>query len=371
VALSGRGREWLLRIGLSTGSVLLAAALGETGLRLAGFAPERFTAVGRMADAHWTMLLDCYPTNPRGYFDIDLRTAANRLRYHHIAPLRYDLMARRAPWAVESRYNALRFRDQPFGPKRPGVRRVMVLGDSFTEGEGVKEEDTTVRLLERLLDQWEPGRWEVFNCGRRGADFPALSDILDSILPYEPDLVLYAMTLNDPVQSPEFHARQRYIDDWILDRGDPRDDASPAFRIWDSRLLAFAGERVTAWQVGRQTTRWYLEMYDAPNRAGWEQTEAAIRDMDRRVRQRGGRLLLTLWPLLVGLDGTYPFAPIHETIRASCLRAGIPEHDLLAAFRGQPSARFWVHPADRHPNEVAHRLAALSLAPVVRDLLRR
>ena len=51
-------------------------------------------------------------------------------------------MARRAPYAVEFRYNSLRFRDAEFGPKRPGVRRVMVLGDSFTEGQGVKEPDT-------------------------------------------------------------------------------------------------------------------------------------------------------------------------------------------------------------------------------------
>jgi hypothetical protein len=93
--------------------------------------------MGRMANARWTLLLDCYPTNPRGYFDIDLRQPASRELYFSVAPLRFDAVARRAPWAVESRYNELRFRDAPLGPKTPGVRRVMVLGDSFTEGQGV------------------------------------------------------------------------------------------------------------------------------------------------------------------------------------------------------------------------------------------
>jgi hypothetical protein len=70
----------------------------------------------------------------------------------------------------------------------------------------------------------------------------------------------------------------------------------------------------------------------------------------------------------VGLEGGYPFAPIHETIRRFCLQAGIAHHDLLPVFRGRRSETFWVHPVDRHPNEIAHRLAAEDLAPVVRAL---
>ena len=33
-----------------------------------------------------------------------------------------------------------------------------------------------------------------------------------------------------------------------------------------------------------------------------------------------------------------------------------------------PASSLWVHPLDMHPNEVAHRLAAESLAPVVAAL---
>jgi hypothetical protein len=48
--------------------------------------------------------------------------------------------------------------------------------------------------------------------------------------------------------------------------------------------------------------------------------------------------------------------------------AGIARHDLLPALRGRTDESLWVHPVDRHPNEIAHRLAAESLAPVVRRL---
>jgi lysophospholipase L1-like esterase len=367
-AMPSRAREALLGLLLSAVSIAAVLLVLELTLRAFGFVPDRFQMMGRMANARWTLLLDCYPTNPRGYFDIDLRQPRSRERYFSVAPLRFDDVARRAPWAVESRYNALRFRDAPLGPKRPGVRRVMVLGDSFTEGQGVKEPDTCVRQLERLLNASEPGGWEVRNCGRRGTDFPALYQAFEEILPYEPDVLVYAMVLNDPEQSESFHARQTFVNDWILDRGHQTDDLQVEPSVFRSRLFTLVADRVTAWRVGRETTRWYLDMYGPPNREGWEQTQRYLREMNRRVQEGGGRFLLAPWPLFVGLEGGYPFAPIHETIRRFCLQAGIAHHDLLPVFRGRRSETLWVHPVDRHPNEIAHRLAAEDLAPVVRAL---
>jgi hypothetical protein len=109
-------------------------------------------------------------------------------------------------------------------------------------------------------------------------------------------------------------------------------------------------------------------MWGDANRAGWERTQEYLREMQRRLEGKGARLLVAPWPLFVGLDRGYPFAPAHETIRRFCLGAGIPHHDLLPAFRDRPTAELWVHPVDHHPNELAHRLAAESLAPAVLQL---
>ncbi len=368
--MSSRARELLGGLLLSLGSVLAVLLLGELAIRLIGVTPERFLMTGRMANARWTLLLDCYPTNPRGYFDIDLRRPESRERYENVAPLRFDTVARRAPWAVEFRYNALRFRDEPLGPKPKGVRRIMVLGDSFTEGQGVKVGDTSVKVLERSLNEQEPGRWEVRNCGRRGTDFPALYEAFDALLPYEPDLVVYALTLNDADRSEAFHARQSYVNDWILDRGRQIEEGNPPSPgFLHSRLLAFVGDRVEAWRVGRATTQWYLDMWSEPNREGRDRTFAALREMNRRLQERGARLLVAPWPLFVALEGAYPFGPIHDEVARFCLQAGIPHHDLLPVFRGRRSVSFWVHPIDRHPNETAQRMAAEDLLPVVRKLL--
>jgi lysophospholipase L1-like esterase len=256
------------------------------------------------------------------------------------------------------------------GPKPKGVRRVMVLGDSFTEGQGVKLGDTLVKVLEVRLNAEEPGRWEVRNCGRRGTDFPALYEAFEAILPYEPDLVIYALTLNDADQSEAFHARQTYVNDWILDRGRQVEESGGARRSpLDSHLYGFVADRIEAWRVGRETTRWYLDMWSDANAEGRDRTFGYIREMNRRLQERGGRLLVAPWPLFVGLERGYAFQPVHDTIARFCLQSGVAHHDLLPVFVGQSSASFWVHPVDRHPNEVAHRMAAVDLLPMVKKLV--
>lgn len=361
-------RALLLSFALTCGSIAVALVLLEGGFRIVGVSAEAELASRRIFDGGWTTLLDCYPSNPRGYFDIDLRLPRNDARYRHLAPHRFDAIQRYHPWAVESRYNALRFRDAPLGPKPAGVKRVVVLGDSFTEGQGVKQDETAVRVLERLLAQHGPVRYEVRNCARRGADFPELFGIFEEVLPYEPDLVVYALALNDAVQPPEFRARQSYVDDWILDRENLADPSGPPPGRPRSLALAFFARRVESWRLGRETTRWYRDMWSAAN-PGWRRTQEYILEMDRRLRRRGARLLVAPWPLLASLESHYPFEAVHETLRFFCLVNGIPYHDLLPVFRGRRTADLWVHPVDHHPNELAHRLTAESLAPAVTRLV--
>jgi lysophospholipase L1-like esterase len=366
--MSSRWRAALGDAALVVGSVALVLFGLEAALRVRGFIPDRERAVRRMVNARWTTLLDCYPSNPRGYFDIDLREPRSDARYRGLAPYRFDAIARDHRWAVEVRYNALRFREVPPAPRPRGVRRIVIFGDSFAEGQGVKQADTLARVLERLLQERAPGRYEVRNCGRRGTDFPELFDAFEDALRYEPDLVVYTLTLNDAVQPLAFRERQAYVNDWILDRTKAPDEPDQAHSFLRPRAIDFVSDRVTELVIGRETTRWYLDMWGDANRRGWQQTQEYLREMERRLGRRGARLLVAPWPLFVGLERGYPFAAVHETIYRFCLVAGIPHHDLLSAFRGQRSADFWVHPVDLHPNERAHRLAAESLLPEVLKL---
>jgi hypothetical protein len=361
-----RLRRFVANLGLAAGAVVVCLAVLEVGLRVGGVVPRRFANTARLRDGHGQLLLDCYPENPRQAFDLDLRDPAVRERYRAAGVARVDAVAARAPFAVEFRYNALGFRDVEWGAKPSGVHRVIVMGDSFTEGWGVREVDTYPRRLERLLNAAEPDRWEVRNAGRRGADFPALQDVFEEALAFEPDLLVYGMVPNDVDRSPGIAARQEYLNDWILDQAHLSSRPLPATHL---RLRAVIEDRIAAWRIDRASTAWYRDLYREPNREGWQRTQERLREMDGRLHARGRRFLVAAWPLLVGLDGSYPFQEEHDTVARFCREAGIARHDLLPALRALPNRDLIVHPADRHPSAEAHRLAAESLTPVVRSMM--
>ena len=354
------GLALCLRIALVGASVSLTALTLEALVVVAGIGAVP-AATASLIDGRFKLGLDCYPSNPRSYFDVDLRDAGTRERYRNARVRHIDRAWTVAPHAVELHYNSIQYRDVDVPPRRAGVRRVIVLGDSFTEGQGVKEADTYPRVLERLLNEAEPGRWEVRNWGRRGADFPALSALFDEALGYRPDVLVYGMVLNDAERPEHFDARHDFLNNRIVPRRRPRE-----FR---SRLLDFVAGRVENWRLDREGKRWYHELYGEPNRDGWARTQRRIVDMSRRMRERGGEFVLAAWPLLAGLEDDYPFASVHGTIRRFCLESGVAHHDLMPALKGRPSESLWVHDLDHHPNDEAHRRAAESLAAAVLALV--
>jgi len=353
---SGKARERTLRVALSAAAVLSTLLVMDLAL---GVVSAAHSSPVHLSNRRVSIALDCYPSNPRGYFDVDLRDADRRRRYDARQVRGVDEAWSRAPFAVELRFNTLQFRDAEFGPRRPGVRRVAVLGDSFTEGQGVKEPDTYPRRLEAMLNAAEPGRWEVLNWGRRGADFPRLYDTFEQLLRYDPDVVVYGMFLNDAEQSDAFRTRYSFVNEWMHGRRRPRVEPG---------LLDFVFDRLERRRLDRETLSWYAQMYAEPNREGWARTRSHLREMDRRMRERGGRLLVADWPVLLADASADPLAPAHDAIARACAAAGIAHHDLRAALSGRPAEALWVHPLDQHPNDVAHQLAAQSLAPVVRAL---
>ena len=66
-------------------------------------------------------------------------------------------------------------------------------------------------------------------------------------------------------------------------------------------------------------------------------------------------LVVTVYPVLVGMDDSYAFTGIHDTIETICGTEQIQILELL-------DSELWVHPLDQHPNEYANRIAGRSMA---------
>jgi len=163
-----------------------------------------------------------------------------------------DAILERAEFRTHVVTNAEGFRERRVpGAKPAGVMRIVVLGDSFTQGYGVEEDEAYPRVLERLLDARDPKRrYEVINLGVPGAcTVDYVPNLRDVGLAYEPDLVLVGLMAND-VQ--DLYSMRRYggrILPQVLRQVQQKlADDRPAWKRLPSRLWPalydYAGERL-------------------------------------------------------------------------------------------------------------------------------
>ena len=232
--------------------------------------------------------------------------------------------------------------------KRPGRKRVLCLGDSFTFGEGVRENDAWPQRLGKILG---PG-YEVINAGVQGND---LDNEAAFLLQYgrqlSPDVVVIGFFMNDAMPFEETVAHQgrpgaetdsdlgRHSALWrLLERR--RKDASQTRRYLDALQASFSSEH-------------------------WRQAKARIPRLRAMADHDGFRIVVVIFPLLYELDGAYPLGSEHAEVRKAFGDAGIEVVDLLETYRGRKPPDLWAHATDPHPNEVAHGMAAEKIAAVL------
>jgi hypothetical protein len=235
------------------------------------------------------------------------------------------------------------------GPRPDGERRVLFVGDSFTQAQGVQPPDTFPTLVGEALGV------RAINTGQCGQSF------LDEVVLYadsgwrtSPDAVVWVFVLNDL----GLNLGQRSgKNDFIMDRSS---DGAPL-----SFALHAAVEAVRSRGTTAATTQAYLDV--AARTDALDAVEAALRPLVSEVEGRGGRFLFTIFPLMHELDA-YPFQPVHDALAARAEAAGAEVLDLAPTFAGRDEAALWVHPMDHHPNEAAHALAAEAIVAALGTL---
>jgi len=270
------------------------------------------------------------------------------------------------------RFNSLGLRDREVGFDKPnGVVRLLVLGDSFTFGQGVASGAAVFpRRLERALNHdagpSAASLFEVLNGGLAGsvtADWLALWRQVG--IPWQPDAVLVVFFLRDGTRTasiPQFFGP-------VHEKITARNQASPFYRyLYVYRLVRDRLDR-------RAITNAYLAEFHAAyfgsydHTAEWRAAQRNLRALFSECRERAIPVGIAVFPVLAALDDTYPFRPISELLLAWARAEGVPAHDLLPAFLGRDASRLWVSPWDQHPNAEAHGIAAESLLPFARSLL--
>jgi hypothetical protein len=256
--------------------------------------------------------------------------------------------------------NSFGFRGAEPGPRRPGVLRVALVGDSFTFGTGVGDRETIAAKLVEALEK--SGREaEVFNFGVPGytaANVAATA--VHKALPLDLDALVYVFYANDVDAPPAFGpiAPDTTIDSF---HGFPARSALLQWTAVRVKQLALAFDV----QLGKRTQEFSRDEYLGP---GGERVRAALKRIDEACDREQVVTLFACYPFLTR-RGFNPFRPIDELALADAKALGIAATDLLDAFEGEEDlSGYWVSPFDQHPDGRANAKVASVLAAVLARL---
>lgn len=254
-------------------------------------------------------------------------------------------MSRLFPYRINA--HGLRDRDRP--AKKPGSTRVLVIGDSYTWGYAVAEEEAFPQVAERLLRDRGHGEIEVINGGVPDYNSRQERQLLEQLLPiYQPDAVFLAYVVNDaepptamPVPPEEAYRHSR---SWFLTEAADHLNR----RVFRRRLLPTTKVNVASS---------YLEGFETES-VKWKDSREAIRQMRDLSGAAGASFRVMMMPdFTQEFDDRYAFRAIHDAVTTWGGELNIPTDDLLDHFRGEDHQQLWV-PWDGHPNAEAHRRIA-------------
>lgn len=324
-------------------------------------------------------------------------------RHHKLVPDSFAEFNQR-DFAYVQRVNRLGLRGREVeAVKPPGTYRIVMLGDSFTMGKGVKDDETFSAVLEQALGK------NAGTCGRTievlngGVDSyaPVLESIqlAQDIAPLQPDLVVVNLDVSDLVQEAAYRSQAvRSADGEIVAVPQHAEPAGPLerIRIWTERHLFFTraalfyANRALGYReltVREVVTRADAEIVmhtlegDIDRTAQWRDLFESVTRMKRLADERGFAFLLTLYPWAHQISDTEwtpgrdAFVPrgakasdvSRRTVHALSEANGVPLLDVFPVFAASLGGEHLYFDYDMHWTAAGHRVMARGLETYLVD----
>ena len=277
--------------------------------------------------------------------------------------------------------------------RSPNTFRIVVLGDSYTFGQGVAKDSTFPAVLEKLLNGMGADvKFEVVNLGFCGLNTIIEKQVLAECginpdtwapdpnyrgLAYQPDLVLVEYTLNDSSTSWREPGQVKNFDDRFrtgevvlrVNSGPyslPLPDRVDKFFTMHSRLYLalFSGYNqllglLKLREAGTGAIAATLSRYQ-DNFDGYIWMKQALQELSGIGKLTDTPVVMAIYPDMVNLSA-YPFGVAHQKVKSAAESFGIPTLDLLPYFQGKNEKDLIATPFDAHPNAKAHAIAAQAI----------
>jgi len=260
--------------------------------------------------------------------------------------------------------NSWGFRDVERQQSKPaGTFRVLVLGDSFTFGAGIKfKEDLYPALLEAKLNSAGEGsiHFEVINTGIKGLNTSQQHEYLrEKGLALDPDIVVIGHVLND-AETPELKSElvRSLRTGTLLPSRFHRILNRYSFTYYIARRNLIGLLRDSA-DSGTDMSGYdaYLDsLYRGQNLEVYTAVVAALAET---CKENGLPMLLVSFPRISrARESPYPFPHITRILQEFATEEDIYFVDLLPAVLRSEANTLTVSAWDGHPNEGVHSIAA-------------
>ena len=254
------------------------------------------------------------------------------------------------------------FRDTEFKDAAGKSRFVIaVLGDSFTFGQGVKQDDVYPALLEKQLNQSvKSDFFRVWNLGVSGYNTEQEAFVFESfVLPRAPKWVVVGYNIND------YEAVDLTPENASVNEGGHPQQPSWFEEITEERLLAiqFIKHRIGS-LIRIFRPQWYgssyvediLAEYLGPG-PGWQRVSGLLTKMNDECKANGIGFSVAVLPAMLNLS-QYPFESVHDVVVSYCRSSAIDCVDVLPYFRSKNLEDTSVSLIDAHPNAAAQQIFA-------------
>lgn len=294
-------------------------------------------------------------------------------RMVYVKPWYVRLIEEQAGHNLESKYrrNIFGLRDQDYPPlKSPNVKRILILGDSFTYGNGVNDDSAIFpEILERQLNAEfldQDRKIEILNGGLDGSFTRDWVNLLLKVKDsFKPDVILIVFFLRDGTMTSSIGSFFNPIRKEIKLR-DKR-----SFLYQHTYLFRLIQGYLDRLYLSKKYSMALHESYlgNPTQTKEWKNARNNILRIKDIAEKDHAIVGLVIFPMLVELNHNYPFRDICECIIKFGTKYRIPTISLLSAFMWKSAPDLWVSSYNQHPNELAHLIAANSILPFLRELL--
>jgi lysophospholipase L1-like esterase len=245
---------------------------------------------------------------------------------------------------------------------RDDRKRVLFIGDSYTFGWGVGQEDVLTRSVERVLAK-PPYKLRInaYNLGVPGyntvQEYHLLTQVLDQ---YAPSLVVLGYVMNDAQPQHNVHVRPsihyKYVASWLL-----------AFVRERINYHIYENEPVLTTGVNAPDADYLGAVKE--NAPKWAAGRQAFEDMVSLCKSRNIPFLVVIFPSYnMPFADRYPFRRIHTEVSLLAENQGVKAVDILPFLEKKDYREFRVE-GDGHPNARAFKQTAEILAPLIYEYL--